>query len=147
MKNDAFRYLFVVTTTLSFWSCLNSQDAGLVGPPQGPAGAFAYTSYDESGTPIVTGWLNINLTDPDSITGEWHLQKIGNPENIGPQVGAGIFIGGSYQNQLWVELNPEFADNNLQLVGTLRDQRLSGEWFWISFPGVTGQGTFEAVKK
>lgn len=147
MKRGAFRFLFVVATALTFWSCLNGNDAAFVGPPQGPAGAFAYTSFDESGTLIVTGWLNINLTDPDSITGEWHLQKIGNPENIGPQVGTGALIGGSYENQLWIELNPQFRDNNLQLVGTLRDQTLSGEWFWISFPGVTGQGTFEAVRK
>ena len=121
MKRGAFRLLFVIATTLSFWSCLNSKDAALVEPLHGPAGAFAYTGYDGSGRPIVTGWLNIDLTDSDSITGEWQLQKIGNPQNIGPQFGSGVLIGGSYQNQLWIELNPQFADNNLQLIGTLRD--------------------------
>ena len=56
-------------------------------------------------------------------------------------------IGGVGEDEIWVELNPQYRDNNLQLRGTLDDNRYAGEWMWISFVGITNQGTFEALRR
>jgi hypothetical protein len=112
-----------------------------------PMGAFQYTSYDSSGTPLVTGWFTMNFSDSVTISGEWHFKPIGSPKNIGPQTGDGNLIGGIENGRVWVELNPQFKDNNLQLSGTLQGDRYSGRWMWISYIGITNAGSFEAVKK
>ncbi len=112
-----------------------------------PKGAFQYTSYDSSGTPLVAGWFTMNFLDSVTISGEWHFKPIDSPKNIGPQTGDGNLVGGVHNGQIWVELNPHFRDNNLQLSGTLQGDRYSGRWIWISIVGVTNAGSFEAIKK
>jgi hypothetical protein len=112
-----------------------------------PKGALQYTSYDSSGIPLVTGWFTMNFSDSVTISGEWHFKPIDKPKNIGPQTGDGNLVGGVHEGQVWVELNPQFRDNNLQLSGTLQGDRYSGRWVWISFVGVTNAGSFEAIKK
>jgi hypothetical protein len=112
-----------------------------------PTGALQYTSYDSSGIPIVAGWLTMNFSDSATISGEWHFEPIDNPKNIGPQTGDGNLVGGVHNGQVWVELNPQFRDNNLQLSGTFEGNRYSGQWMWISFIGPTSQGRFEAIRR
>jgi hypothetical protein len=109
-------------------------------------GMYAYTSYDSTGQVIVKGLIIINDEDSSNITGHWVLDKIGNPEDIGPQVGSGELIGTITNNEFWFNLNPQFSDNNLLLTGSAENNKFSGNWQWISFIGVTNQGTFEAVK-
>jgi hypothetical protein len=106
-----------------------------------------YTSYDSSGTPLVTGWFTMDFSDSVTISGEWHFRPIGNPKNIGPQTGDGRLVGGVRNGLVWVELNPQWVDNNLQLSGTLQGDRYSGRWMWLSFVGNTNAGSFEAIKK
>jgi hypothetical protein len=133
----------VAITFLSF-SC---EDGGSeTGVGQVPSGAYRYTSYDTNGVAVVRGWLTITYQDSAHITGEWRLDKIGNPQGIGPQVGSGKLAGSFHEGKLIVELNPQFRDNNLQLVGYFQQGDYRGEWFWISFVGITGRGTFEAIK-
>jgi hypothetical protein len=121
-------------------SCNQSTDSN-------PGSSFRYTSYDSSGTPLVTGWLTMNFSDSVTISGEWHFKPINNPKNIGPQTGDGNLVGGFRNEQVWIELNPQFRDNNLQLSGTFHGDRYSGQWMWISFVGITNAGSFEAIKK
>jgi len=45
---------------------------------------------------------------------------------------------------LWIELNSQYKDNNLQLIGTLENSSYNGIWAWILFPEITGEGTFKA---
>jgi len=111
-----------------------------------PTDAFVYTSYDTTGTAIVNGWFTMTISDSGAISGEWHFNPIGNPQNIGPQTGEGNLIGSIYENNIWIELNPQYADNNLQLTGTLEGDRYAGEWMSIGFPGVTNHGSFEAIR-
>jgi hypothetical protein len=111
-----------------------------------PKGAFSYTSYDTNGTAIVSGWFTMNLSNLDSISGEWHFKQLGNAQNIGPQTGDGTLIGGTSNGRVWIELNPQFRDNNLQLTGTLETNKYFGQWIWISFAGITNRGIFEAIK-
>ena len=121
----------------------NSDDLSL-GPI--PPGAYQYTSYDSTGVAIVKGWLTLNYEGSLNITGEWHLEKIGNPHNIGPQVGNGNLVGVIDQERVWVELNPQYVDNNLQLNGIIENGHYKGEWIWTSFAGITNRGSFEAVR-
>jgi hypothetical protein len=110
------------------------------------SGAYNYTSYDSRGVAIVGGWFTMNLSDTGAVSGEWHFRGIGTPQNIGPQTGDGSLIGRKDKERIWIELNPQFRDN-IQLEGRIDEERYSGTWAWISFAGITNQGTFEATRK
>ena len=108
---------------------------------------YTYASYDTNGVALVTGWFMLHYADDSTITGEWHFNPVGNPQNIGPQTGNGILAGGVENGEVWVELNPQFRDNNLQLTGMIQGNRYAGEWAYISFIGVTNHGPFEAFRR
>ena len=95
----------------------------------------------------VSGWLTIIVSDSTNISGEWHLDPIGSPQKIGPQVGDGKLVGGINGVKVWIELNPKVRNNNLQLNGILAQGRLEGQWTWISNDGIANYGAFSAVKK
>lgn len=126
-------------------SCSNKEVKGIVNPTF--SGTYSYSSFDTTGTPIVKGWFSISFQESVTIKGEWHFEKIGDPENIGPQVGSGELEGGVDKGRIWIELQPKFRDNNLQLDGKIENNYYSGKWQWISFIGHTNYGTFVAVKK
>ncbi len=139
------RLLFILLLALLFSlaSCDNESDS-LVGTT--PPGAYSYTSYDSLGTAIVKGWFTMNYKDSVHIIGNWSFEKIDNPQDVGPQVGAGKLIGGIDQDKVWVELNPQFRDDNLQLIGSITGNKFSGKWMWLSYAGISNHGTFEAIK-
>ena len=112
-----------------------------------PGGAYAYTSYDSGGAALVSGWLTIIVSDSTTISGEWHFKSIGSPQRIGPQTGDGKLVGGINNDQVWIELNPQVRNNNLQLNGSLTQGQLAGQWSWISYNGIANQGTFKASRK
>lgn len=112
-----------------------------------PEGAYAYTGYDSTGVKIVQGWIKINLDDTTNISGEWELDKIGNPENMGPQIGSGNIVGNLTNNQLFLNLNPQYADNNVFLICPYDNQKLAGQWNYSGFPGIINYGTFFAKKE
>lgn len=138
------KHLLVLSVLLSvtFWIGCRGTTTEWV-----PNSAFSYTSYDSSGVAVVTGWFTMDLSDSAAVSGEWHFWPIGNPEGIGPQTGSGRLVGGFSESELWVELNPQYVDNNLTLRGTLQGDRYTGDWLWISFVGITNQGTFEAQRR
>ncbi len=138
-------FIIVVTFLALVPSCRNSDSGDVVGPV--PSGAFAYISYDSMGTAIVQGWFTIIIKDSSTVTGEWHFRRIGEPKNIGPQVGDGNLVGGFDAPLLSVELNPQFVDNNLNLRGTIDDGTYNGTWMAIGYPGVTNKGTFRSSRK
>ena len=110
--------------------------------------SYYYQSFDSDNNLVVTGWLKIEFNNEDEISGTWNFQKIGNPENIGPQTGEGDLVGGRInQDSIWIELNPQFIDNNLQLIGKYTPNQFKGKWLWISLVGITNQGYFEAISK
>ncbi len=112
-----------------------------------PAGAFAYTGYDSTGVKIVQGWIKIVFDDSTAISGEWELDKIGDPQNIGPQVGSGTLMGNLENNQLFLNLNPDYVDNNVFLICSYDDQQLAGKWNYSGLPGIINYGTFIAERK
>ncbi len=112
-----------------------------------PTDAYAYTSYDSSGTALVRGWFTLIMADSATLSGKWHLEPIGDPQRIGPQTGDGNLVGGMNGEKVWIELNPKVSNNNLQLNGILASGRLTGQWNWIRYDGMANQGTFQAIKR
>jgi len=107
---------------------------------------YQYAGFDEIGIQIIEGTFFIEYGDSTDITGQWNFESIGDPENIGPQVGSGTFIGAVDSNVFAVNLNPQYADNNVNLWGTISGNQIIGEWYYSGFPGVINQGTFRAEK-
>ena len=112
-----------------------------------PEGAFVYTSYDSLGTIIAKGWLTINFNDSAYVKGEWKINKVGNPQRIGPQIGDGKLVGSFLEDKLHIELNPNIVDNNLGLIGNLDGDIYRGTWEYSSFIGITNWGRFEAISQ
>lgn len=139
-----------VRGSLVFWCLLVSVTAGAAGcdalTAPGPAGSYRYTSYDTTGVAVVTGWFTMNIADSGPVSGEWHFSPLGKPQGIGPQTGDGRLVGSFRDGRLWIELNPQVFDDNLQLIGTFQGNRYAGTWTWSSFIGVTNHGTFEAMQ-
>ena len=96
---------------------------------------------------MVTGWFAILKSDSNQISGEWHFNPTEKAKRVGPQVGNGNFVGAIDSSRMYMELNPQEIDNNLELLGMIQGSRYSGRWTWISEEGVTNWGNFEAFKK
>ena len=139
------KLLFIVLLALlfSFASCDNESNS-LVGPT--PSGAYSYTSFDSLGMAIVRGWFTMIHEDSTKLIGNWSFQNIGNPQDVGPQVGAGKLVGSQIQDITSIALNPDIRDNNINLRGTIMGNKFSGEWIWFTIAGIANHGTFEAIK-
>lgn len=138
-------YLLIPVILLSiFYSC-DKDDA--INGIKIPAGAYAYTGYDSTGVKIVKGWIKIVFDDRPPVSGEWELDKIGDPQNIGPQVGSGNIIGSLVDNLLQMNLNPQFVDNNVFLTCPYDERKLAGKWNYSGFPGIINYGNFVAERK
>jgi len=111
-----------------------------------PAGTFHYTGFDSLGTVIVQGHMSLEYHDSTHVTGDWQLSVVGIPKLIGPQVGTGKLAGSSAGDLLWINLNPQWADDNVFLDGHLTGNRYSGVWQYSGFPGVLNHGTFDSVR-
>ena len=132
--------VFILPLLVAFSTCTQPTDST-------PPGAFAYTSYDSTGVPLSSGWFSMKFADSVTISGEWHFNPMDNPQEVGPQIGEGTLRGMIHADQVLIELNPDYADNNVSLSGTMTDNRISGIWMWTTFAGPTNQGTFNAVRK
>jgi hypothetical protein len=110
-------------------------------------GNYKYTAYDSLGTVISRGWLKIIIKDSTNVSGSWEINKVGNPLNIGPQIGKGELEGSFNDSLLAIELNPDMVDNNVGLIGKYENNKYTGKWYWITLIGQTNWGRFEAVKE
>ena len=129
-------------------------------PP--PAGALAYSGYDEAGRLVVRGWiwLDVALIDvaveprgptPLEFSGAWQLRALVDPERIGPQTGTGTLAGTFGEEGVWVDLRPGWADNSVRLLGVLQaggpaPVTYEGTWRWETITGLRAQGTFFASR-
>ncbi len=46
-----------------------------------------------------------------------------------------------------INLNPDYVDNNVFLLGVLEGTKMNGRWMYTGFPGVVNEGTFKALRK
>jgi len=102
-----------------------------------PIGALTFTSYDEAGRIDETGWLLLNVSDPEHVMGIWQLSARGSGE-----------LRGSIENgRIVVDLHPGYADNNYILDGVIQRGGYSGSWTQIGFAGIMASGRFEAYPR
>ena len=138
--------LALLALTFSMLSCSPSS-ATEQRKSDGPLGDYQYTGYDKSGVKIVQGRLSITSVEADKLEGEWQFEKIGNPERIGPQVGKGTLEGSIIKGEIFINLNPNTVDNNVDLRGQLEGKRFHGTWSYDGFAAGINKGTFEALRK
>ncbi len=112
-----------------------------------PSGAFQYMAYDTTGTLVVDGWLTIRIQDSTHVEGEWHFTKSTSASSVGPQVGDGHLVGVFERGMLSINLNPEYIDNNVFLIGQYTTISYNGTWSWSGFPGVFNGGRFQTKRQ
>jgi len=108
--------------------------------------AYRYSAFDSFGNEVVRGVLVIAIDDSHRVSGRWDLKQT-DPEAsmIGPQVGSGTLEGMINGKKIWLNLNPENADNNVILSAMYYCAGIWGVWEFVGFPGVLNSGTFRAV--
>lgn len=111
-----------------------------------PSGSYTYRAFDSAENQIVTGWMTINFDLENNIRGEWHFTSIGNPQNIGPHTGNGQLEGSRDNGVIWINLNPDWADNNVFLKDTVDNEIFSGHWEYAGFAGIINSGTFTTTR-
>lgn len=134
-------------------ACSKSHGIGQAKPF--PVGDYQYSGYDKKGTKIVEGRVSITSVetkrigseDTIQLKGNWQLNKIGNPEHIGGQVGTGELVGSIIKGEIIIDLNPNMDDANVYLRGTIEGRRFHGKWSFNGYAGPISAGTFEAIRK
>lgn len=139
--NSKFFFIFLLLSSCFLLTCNNSIVDSLSN------GNYNYTAYDSLGIVVAEGKLFFKFQDSSNVKGEWEIVEVGNPQNIGPQIGKGKLEGELTDGQLMIGLNPDYVDNNVTLVGEIENNIYSGSWFYSSFIGLTNYGLFEAKKE
>lgn len=134
------RFLSAFFLLLIISSCSNPTDSNVF------SGDYIYTAFDSLGTPIIKGSFTLDFKDKNDISGEWHFDKVDDPKDMGPQYGDGNLTGRYSDGKIWIALNPNFVDNNVELIGSINSAAITGRWNYITFVGLYNSGRFEAVK-
>ena len=150
---SASPYLIILTLSCYVLAC--SQPKYIEQTKPYPVGDYRYTGYDKSGDKLVEGRLSITSVESRriqseeqiQIKGNWQLNKVGNQERIGTQVGSGELIGSIIKEELYINLNPNISDANVFLKGTIDGKRFHGTWSFKGYAGAINEGTFEAIRK
>lgn len=93
---------------------------------------FDYSAYDTVGNLVTTGMLTLSRTD-SQVTGSWQF-------NDGQ---SGNLLGSMVGDNIWIDLNPGYVDNNLILRGRRSGRTYVGEWVKYGY-AIIGRGTFVA---
>jgi hypothetical protein len=147
--------LYLLILTLSCYVLACSPPNNIEEAKPFPTGDYRYTGYNKSGGKMVEGQLSITSVESRriqseesiQIKGNWQLNKVGNQEKIGGQVGSGELIGSIIKGELYLNLNPNISDSNVILKGTIEGKRFHGTWSFNGYAGPLNQGTFEAIRK
>ncbi|HYJ46806.1 MAG TPA: hypothetical protein VEV81_09345 [Pyrinomonadaceae bacterium] len=152
----ATNYLIIVALGLYVLACsAPSPSKDIEQAKPAPLGDYQYTGYDKNGGKLVEGRLSITSSEQKRIyseevtqlKGNWQLEKVGDQERIGGQVGTGDLIGSINKGEIYINLNPNIADANVILRGKLEGRRFHGTWSFNGYAGPLNQGTFEALRK
>ena len=82
------------------------------------AGGFRYVGRSPAGVPVLTGRIALAIPDDSTVTGTWAIGWIPGADTtlpVGPQVGSGTLVGHRMGDTLLIEMNPNWADNNVAL--------------------------------
>lgn len=124
------------------FSCSNDNTA--LGPV--PSGTYAYTGRDSSGAEVARGWLSLTMQDSAHVSGQWQIDAVGD-STAGPAFGNGFLLGTLDKGTLSIDLHPHVVDDGVLLSGTVQNDRIEGQWSWITFAGITRTGPFEAIRQ
>jgi hypothetical protein len=138
LKQILVLLLFLSLLLLTFCS-----DDGIVSPYLSN-GTYFYSAYDSSSNKVAAGSLLISFLDSVNFSGNWVITSTSDQQNIGPQKGSGVLLGNIEGGLLYINLNPNYADNNVVLRGEANNNKMVGTWQWVTFSGVTNSGFFEA---
>ena len=109
------------------------------------AGIWSYRAQNAEGKTVAEGTLTLNRDEASLLSGTWHINPVGETLDIGPQIGDGRLEG--YVDQggtVHINMNPDYADNNVTLAGTVQGDRFEGTWSYATIAGVRSSGPFEA---
>lgn len=132
-----YRQTAILSLFIAFWCC---EENSL------PDGAYEYVGYDTNEVQIIEGWFNIEEEDSSGISGTWEFKSVNNPDYAGIHIGDGVFAGWIDSNHISIELYPGYRDHNVNLSGTMTNERIEGEWTTSGFAGPINHGTFHAEK-
>lgn len=139
---STFRLISIVIISIFLFTC--SSDENLIDSK--PSEAYFYIGYDSTGIRINQGCIRYDFVDSIRIKGEWPLESLSYVENIGDQIGHGELSGEVYSDTVFIDLNPQYRDRNVYLIGRQREEVITGIWQWVTYPGITNWGTFKAEK-
>lgn len=124
------------------------------GAPSAPAalraGGFEYSAFIVPGQPILQGRINLEFPDDSTVTGTWTIAWADGADTtleVGPQVGIGRLVGTRHADTIVIQLNPDFADNNVGLLAVTTADGWRGEWEWVAFAGPRSRGPFTASRR
>jgi hypothetical protein len=137
-----------ITTIIAFTSLLLFNYCSDDSPTSSTTKTYKYTGYDSSWNKIITGYLWIKSVDSISVKGSWDFKLVSNEENLGPQIGKGVFEGTTdMRGSMSLNLNPKWVDNNVILDGnTFLPYKFEGAWHYIGYAGEINWGRFEATQ-
>lgn len=113
-------------------------------------GAYRYLAYDSAGALLLDGQLVLNPVDDSTVSGTWAIEWAPGADTqkpVGPQVGAGTLRGTRTSDGWDLTLTPDWADNNVDLVGSAKKGRFAGQWTHSTISGPFSGGSFEAVRQ
>lgn len=117
--------------------------AVLAGRPGLPTGVYEYVARDTNGAVVATGRLLVDSSD----SGVWKIEQVASNNDVGPQVGSGTLSIQVSHDEIYIDLNPGWADHNVVLKGTFTRGSLVGDWEWLTYAGVAKSGRFSAVHR
>ena len=140
--------LALAALAVSFAACSD----GMTGSEKGDvSGTFQYVGYNKAGVAVVHGTITLAEQNGGVLNGSWNLQATASADRIGPQVGQGelrgtVALSSSGSTEVSLDLNPQWADNNVYLVGQARGATIRGDWTRSTLRGATEGGRFTATK-
>lgn len=142
MKNVLFASLFL--NLIFVVSCEDKEKSN-----DGFNGTYEYTAYYAKSLVVcASGRINIEMSPDSSFTGSWDIKGANNynQNDIGMQIGQGELWGSIKNGEIYIDLNPDYVDNNVNLLGNGNIAKISGIWLYSTLKGIQSSGSFELIK-
>ena len=129
----------------SFWLILSLIFAFSCEDKENSNGTYEYTAYFAKSLVIcANGSMEMTIATDSTITGSWDISAADgfSEKEIGPQIGTGKLEGSIKAGKIFINLNPEWADNNILLNADYSKDQFGGSWVWSTFRGPSASGGF-----
>ncbi|MEO8031988.1 MAG: hypothetical protein ABJC74_11585 [Gemmatimonadota bacterium] len=113
-----------------------------------PLNEFHYVGRSPAGMAVLDGRLHLDYRDDSTVSGSWEIRWLPGADTTlqaGPQVGSGQLSGRWHGTTLVLDLNPNYADNNVILSALPVGNGWSGTWAWATIGGIETEGHFTAT--